>query len=156
MIKEQGTIIATDAVNQVAWVAVQKHTACGACKARAGCGHGKLADLLQTANSPQVSTLHLPLNSNQYFTAGDTVEVAIPEQGLLLASVLGYLLPLLGLLSGLLTSAAFDASEPLIILSSFFGLFAGLLLARMISNRYMRRGTLAPQLSKSSSITNLS
>ncbi|MGZ8225161.1 MAG: SoxR reducing system RseC family protein [Methylococcaceae bacterium] len=90
MIEESAVVVKID--NRQVWVTSAQSSACGGCSQKAGCTTQTLASIL---NKKPV-----PVDSNLSLTIGDTVIVAIDEGLLLRASILLYLLPLIGLFAG--------------------------------------------------------
>lgn len=96
MIEEIGVIKAVDGDH--IWVETQIKTTCGGCEANAHCGTGGMA----RAFTPKTQTLIF--RYPQPAQIGQRVKLGVPEQDLLGASVLVYLLPLLALLAAALVS----------------------------------------------------
>lgn len=116
MIEEIGTVVAVKGHHIE--VQTQIKTTCGSCEANDNCGTGVVA----RAFAPKQETLHL--TCEQPAEVGQQVRLGIPEETLLGASALVYLLPLLVLIvSAVSLSLLFEAllidSEPLLILGSF-------------------------------------
>lgn len=87
MLEETGIVVAID--NDQAWVQTIRKSACSSCEAKSGCGQGVLARISDgKANQVLVS------NSLE-LKVGDEVLIGIPEELLIKASVMVYLLPLL-------------------------------------------------------------
>jgi sigma-E factor negative regulatory protein RseC len=90
MIEEIGTITAVD--DDHIWVETQIKTTCQSCVANDDCGTGAVAK----AFSPK--TEQLILRCHDAAKVGQKVKLGIPEQHLLNASALVYLLPLMALI----------------------------------------------------------
>jgi sigma-E factor negative regulatory protein RseC len=90
MIEEIGTITALD--NDHIWVETQIKTTCQSCAVNDDCGTGAVAK----AFSPK--TEQLILRCHDAARVGQKVKLGIPEQHLLNASALVYLLPLVALI----------------------------------------------------------
>jgi sigma-E factor negative regulatory protein RseC len=90
VIEEIGTITAVEHSNnrQQIWVETQIKTTCGGCQANDDCGTGIVA----RAFSPKKE--QLILDCDQTVKVGQQVKLGIPEERLLSASALVYLLPL--------------------------------------------------------------
>ena len=71
---------------------------------------------------------------------GDRVAVSMPAASIALAAVLGYLLPPAGLLAGAVAAATSYGGDAAAVGGAAIGLFAGLLLARLIAHFTFRRG----------------
>ena len=145
MIKESGIIVSTHPEQDAVTIAVERASACGSCKARAGCQHG-LTDMFSSKQQVKRRNLITVPANQSTATIGQAVEIGVPEQGLVLASLTAYLVPLLSMLLAMLASYLITVNEGLIIFSSFVGLFAGLVLARMIGRQLSRRKCFMPQL----------
>ena len=95
MIVETGRIcrLEPDAV----WVETIQRTTCDSCNARHGCGQRVLSRL--AGGTTEIRVL-LPADSAQQFFVGQAVEIGIPEDVVVGGSLLVYLVPLAGLLTG--------------------------------------------------------
>jgi sigma-E factor negative regulatory protein RseC len=125
MIEETATVMRVD--GGLAWVApLPRDSACGRCSARAGCGTSVLGKL-----SPGVGLLEVdnPLDVRQ----GEQVVIGIPDRVLVRASLLAYLVPLVGLVGAALMAAGWGLGEGSRALAALAGLAAGLLLTRRLS-----------------------
>lgn len=87
MITETATVVAVNQ-DRVTVEAAIKST-CSSCQAQSDCGSG----VISRAMAPKVQ--HLEIETPMSVKVGDTVQVGIPEAGLLSASVWLYLVPLL-------------------------------------------------------------
>ncbi len=94
MIEEIGVIKAVD--QDHIWVETQIKSTCGSCQAESNCGTGTVAK----AFSPKTETL--VLRCAEKARVGQRVRLGIPEQALLGASALMYLLPLFALVGSAL------------------------------------------------------
>ena len=98
MLQEQGVVVAVEP--GAIWVETVRASTCGACKAKAGCGH----HLINEQQSGQRARLRVPsLDSHQ---VGDTVNVALPEGALMRGALWVYGLPLVLLFTGALLGSA--------------------------------------------------
>jgi sigma-E factor negative regulatory protein RseC len=98
MIEETGTVVAC--AGSFARVATQRRSACGGCVAQGACG----TSLLERALGRAPVQVHA-LNQVRA-VVGDRVVVGVSEQGLLAGAVALYLVPLLGLIGGLVLGAS--------------------------------------------------
>ncbi|WP_088332328.1 SoxR reducing system RseC family protein [Lacimicrobium sp. SS2-24] len=96
MIEELGTIKAVD--NDHIWVETMIKTTCGGCVANQSCGTGAVARTF----SPKTQTLIF--RCNKPAEVGQQVKLGIPEEALLGASALIYLVPLLVLVISALSA----------------------------------------------------
>jgi sigma-E factor negative regulatory protein RseC len=124
VIEEQGTVLAVS--GDLAEVACERRSACGACSVRNGCGTSLLEQLF--GRRSRVLDVRNPIGARP----GERVFIGIREDALVKAAVSAYLLPLLGMILGAvggewLSSAALPAWEQgLSILGGLAGLGAGL------------------------------
>ena len=118
-ITEQAIVLYRD--GDALWVAADKTSACGSCKAKSGCGTSLLAKLGE--HQVAVRAL-LPDNLQQEnFNEGDLIELAVDRYALVKVALIMYLLPLLGLVTGVLL--ALDQREAWVVLSAVAGLALG-------------------------------
>ncbi|MCG8391702.1 MAG: SoxR reducing system RseC family protein [Pseudomonadales bacterium] len=128
MLEEQGVVVAVEP--GAIWVETVRASTCGACQARAGCGH----HLINQQQSGQRARLRVP--SREIHQIGDTVTLALPEGALMRGALWVYGLPLVLLFAGALLGAALpveavDASAVL----GMGGLVLGFVVNRVISRR---------------------
>ena len=90
MIEEMGVITAIDTKDntQYVWIETQIKTTCGGCQANDNCGTGVIAKAL----TPKKEQLYLACEET--VNVGQQVKLGIPEENLLKASALVYLLPI--------------------------------------------------------------
>ncbi|MDF2177997.1 SoxR reducing system RseC family protein [Aliiglaciecola sp. CAU 1673] len=132
MIEEVGVIKAVDGDH--IWVETEIKTTCGGCVAQETCGTGAIA----RSFSPKKQTLIF--RCQQPAQVGQRVKLGVPEQDLLGASMLVYLLPLLALLgaafvSHLVLQMLSIQGEGWIILSSLSAMTLCFLAVRRNLNR---------------------
>lgn len=132
-LEEQGVVIHADA--REVRIRVQRQTTCAGCTARSGCGSGALAAWF--GRRP----LEIRLPNTAGLQAGDAVVLSMADQALVQVALLGYGLPLLGLLGlPLLWQGWFPASpEGLLILAGALGLGIGWRLAGWMSTHWRER-----------------
>ena len=113
---------------------LQRGSACGSCELSQGCGTGAIGRLLRRRSRPLV------IETDQNCEAGDEVQLLLPENSLVQASLLIYGLPLLSMVSaGLVASLAFD-SDWLVATVTIGGFVGGLAIAAIYANRLEQRG----------------
>ena len=95
MILETGTVVAVE--SDVLWVETIQKSACEVCVAEKGCGQKFLSKLAGKTTSIRVL---LDKQSQQKFSVGQSVTIGIPEDVIVLASLLVYLLPIFGAVAG--------------------------------------------------------
>ena len=130
MLEEQATVVALDA--RRVWLQIRASAVCGGCRARAGCGHGLMAEyfgrdeeLLATAR-PE----HWPS-----IAVGDRVRLLLPGHAALLGSMRGHGWPLLGLFGGAALGTVHPGGDPGTALGALLGLAGALLLSRFAPRR---------------------
>lgn len=97
MIEEIGTIVAAD--GKFIWVETQIKTTCGGCQANDHCGTGVVAK----AFAPKTDTLKLPCSEPA--EVGQQVKIGIPENRLVEASALVYMVPMITLVASALLAS---------------------------------------------------
>lgn len=105
-----------------------QRSACGACSARAGCGHR----LLGRFKTPTIKAA-LAADDAFNYAPGQYVEVGIQEDLIVRASLLLYLLPLLGLLLGAGLVDYWRGAEWVTISAGVIGFFTGAGLVKRMS-----------------------
>ena len=101
---------------------VVERTACGVC------GHGGHCGMSKHAVGGQAAVLNLPAPSG--LKAGDFVNVGLPESGLTLAALLGYLFPALATLAGALIGISSGGTDATTALGAAAGFAGSLVVAR--------------------------
>lgn len=119
MIEEQGRITGIQGTD--AWVQTLRQGACENCKIRTGCGQRVLAEL-SSSKASQVR-----VNNVLQAKPGDQVLLGMGEAALLRASLLVYLVPMLGLLGGAVMADRLlglgDAGTAMVALSAMLAAF---------------------------------
>lgn len=95
MITETGRVVAIEEGGL--WVETMRKTTCGSCAVQKGCGHGVL-NKLGSNRSNYIRVLYGDLP--HHFAIDDEVQIGIPEQIVVMASFVVYMVPLLLLLLG--------------------------------------------------------
>ncbi len=137
MIEEQAKVVAVD--GRLAEIVAERHSACGGCHVKSGCGTSLIASWL----SNRRLVFHLPNDVNA--KVGDTVIIGLEEGRLQKGSLLLYALPLGGLLLGAISGervflALTWSSELGGVLFGLLGLTAALVAVRRISIAASQRG----------------
>ncbi len=142
MFVEVGQVIAAE--DDTVWVQTQSKTGCSSCKVSSTCGSG----IVNKAFSHKVFVT--PLKNSLGAHINDEVEVGIPEDLVLKASLVVYLLPLLCLILALTLSSLFlpNLTELASIVSAVIGLTVGFLGVRWFANRQSAQQQLEPVLLK--------
>ena len=122
------------------WVAADKTSACGSCKAKSGCGTSLLAKL----GRDQVAVRALLPQHLQYshFAEGDEIELAIDRTAFVKVALVMYLLPLLSLMAAVVLTLGY--AEYQVAIAAFLGLLTGGWLASWMLKRWRNDERLQP------------
>jgi sigma-E factor negative regulatory protein RseC len=113
MIEEMGRVIAIEP--GYAWIETQVKTTCGSCVAQDNCGTG----LVAKAFTPKAD--HVKVAVPDKINVGQSVKIGIPEQQLLSASAMLYIVPLIALIIvATVLHLWLNLAEPVVIILSFF------------------------------------
>lgn len=145
MIEESAQI--TRVEGDSVWVEVNRHSACAACSAQAGCGQKRLIDWLP-AKRVEVGVAN---PSNLILSSGQTVVLGLEEGALVRASLLVYLTPLAGLILTVLILNFLKFSETFQILGAMLGLIVGFVITRVVSVRRLALGDFTPRILRTQS-----
>ena len=116
MLTESGRVV--DVGPSGVWVETIRQSACSGCRSQSGCGQKLLAEVGQGQRFEIKAANPLRL----VLQPGDKVELGIEEASFLQASVMVYLLPLLGLIVAAVLADTLGATEPLVISAGVSGL----------------------------------
>jgi len=109
----------------MAKVRVQRQSACDSCQLKSGCGQSTMTKLSAK------QCIDLEVRNTLGAGVDDRVLIAIPEEGLINASLIVYFLPLVLMVSFSIVTKIFISRQDLIIaLCGLVGLFLGFLVAR--------------------------
>ncbi|HMV63438.1 MAG TPA: SoxR reducing system RseC family protein [Zoogloea sp.] len=97
---------------------------CASCDHGAGCGVGRLAQ-------GQDSTL-LTVRADADYKAGDAVQVTLPERGMTLFAMLGYLFPAFVMMLGAALGMAVEGSDAAAALGAMGGFLGAMLILRIL------------------------
>lgn len=126
MIEETGRVVAVEE-NSV-WVETIRKSACDSCASQKGCGHSVLAKLGDGKNHVRVLTDHL---NDCPLAIGDDVIIGVPEDVVVIGSMIAYLMPLLCLLVFSVVGQLVWVSEGYTILAGMLGLGVGFVFVRL-------------------------
>ncbi len=141
MLEERALVIAVNEGS--ARVCTQRLSACDSCQLKSGCGTHSFAKL--SGNQ----SIELEVDNVLDAEAGDVVMVAIPEQGLLVASFMMYLLPLVTMLASVVAAQwFFAAGEGILLLSAAIGLGVGVLCVRRYSGKHEHDARFTPHMTR--------
>ncbi len=137
-IREQGVVVALVAGGVV--VETQRQTGCQSCAARGGCG----INLMQKALNRKQHQVRV--STDLALRLGERVELVLPASALVQASLMMYVLPLLGLMMGALAGQMLFAANPASIIGGALGFFLALLGLSRRQNGLFANGRYAPQV----------
>lgn len=126
MLSESATVVSVDPDG--AWVEARAKSQCGNCQARKGCGHSLLDALFVRSNRLKAYSGDGLLLKG--LKAGDPVTIGVPEQAVLVGSLLLYLFPLLSMLLPAMLFSTAGAPESLVIVAAAAGFALGLVILR--------------------------
>lgn len=130
MIEEAGQVVEVD--DDKVWVETVRSSACDTCKAQKGCGHG----LINKAAPGQ--TIRIAVEKSGFTVqSGDWVTFGVPEDTLVKASIIGYLMPIVLLIVGALAGKLL-LGETGSVLFGIGGLVVGFYLVRKLGRSALR------------------
>ncbi len=124
--KETATVIAIE--DDSIWVETQRQGSCNACAVKQGCGQGMMSQLVP-GREHYIRAL-VDREQRRQLAIGDRVEIVVPDELVLKASLIVYLLPLLMLLAGMFVGNGLLPGDPGSILGGALGLLLGAMLVR--------------------------
>jgi len=139
MLKETGRIVAIEP--DWVWVETISASSCGSCSAQKGCGQSLLAKW--AAKNSYIKVL-LNGRDPKSFKVNDSISIAIPENVVVMGSLLVYLLPVGLMLMGGLFGQSWFGSEAMSILGAVIGLLIGGLVVKIYSSFYTRDPRVQP------------
>lgn len=143
MVEERAVVLAVFGEHdEFARVKTQRQSTCSACEMKSGCGQHLVSKIVGGKG------LEIELENRLSARPGDVVMLSIPEQGVLKASALMFLLPLLIMLaSALLVSNLFNASDAIVAIAGLAGLGLGMLWVRHLAKQLEQDPTFKPRMS---------
>jgi sigma-E factor negative regulatory protein RseC len=139
-IRESGTVVAFIAGGVI--VETQRQTGCQSCASRGGCGINLMQKALNRKQHQVRVVTDLPLG------LGDYVQLVLPASALVQASLLMYVLPLLGLMIGALAGQMLFLANSASILGGVLGFGLALLWLSRRQNGLFAQGRYAPRVEK--------
>lgn len=124
-VERRGTVIGSHA--GIARIRLESAPGCAGCGSRGTCA--------SAPGTPQIVEVRLP----EAPAPGANVTLTLPESSVALASLMGYLLPAVGLLLGAVLASRFFAGDLAAVFGAAAGLAAGLLGVRLISGNFSHR-----------------
>lgn len=125
--KEKAVVIARE--EDCIWVETRRQSSCQSCSASKGCGQGLMSRLMP-GREHYLRVMDDRIDSDQ-LAIGETVEIDVPDQLILQASAIVYLVPLLMLLAGMFVGAWISPGDPGAITGGLLGLLLGAGLVRL-------------------------
>ena len=129
-LSEMGRVVAIE--SDAVWVEADRSAACGKCAARAGCGQGALAAMLQSSKGRVRAVSSDDLKAEQC-ALGEEVVIQVPESTLLSGTLMIYGLPLL--VATVAAVAASNAGDLASVAAFGAGLLVGFATLRWVSDR---------------------
>lgn len=124
-------------------VSAERQNACDSCNLKAGCGQSAMTKLASG------KCIELTVENDLQAKPGDLVLLSIPEQGLLAASLLVYLMPLLLMVGFSLFAKVYFASEDgVTAVVGIMALMIGFILARIYSDRHSHDQRFIPKIER--------
>lgn len=146
-ITEEPSLESSNILKKMARVKVQRTSSCESCSLKSGCGQSTLTKMSSN------HCLELDVENTLNAKSGDEVLIAIPESGLMTASLRVYFLPLLLMVLGAIVGDILDAnsgdvSELWTMLLALSGLILGFLWARSFSQKQSFHKDFLPKMTK--------
>lgn len=141
MILETGKIVSVEP--EGVWVETIQGSVCGSCKAEKGCGQSLMAKW--GARASYIWVLLEGRNPDDY-RVGDEIQIGIPEDIVVKASLLAYVMPLLLMLILTISAHYLFNSEGLTVIGALLGLVVGGFILRWHSARSRYDPRLQPVL----------
>lgn len=138
MLEENAIVV--DVERGMVELSTRAHSACGHCGASGSCAGGVLGELLGSRQN----RLYLP--NTLGLRAGERVVIGIPDGLLVRASLMAYLLPLIGLFAGALAASSPTAGDAAVAGAGLLGLGLGLLATWYITGGARARSAYRPQI----------
>ncbi len=131
--KERATVVALEEGS--VWVETQRQGSCDSCSASKGCGQGLMSRMMP---GREHYIRALPGDDpRQRLAVGDIVEIDVPDEVILRASMIVYMVPLSMLIFGMFVGAWMFPGDPGAIAGGLLGLLAGAGIVRW-HGRYVR------------------
>ncbi len=140
LIREYGTV--AEVTLGGVWVHTLRQSGCQSCSSQGNCGVSVLSGVLNRRHHRVWAATDVPLS------VGDQVQLVLPARALVQASLLMYLLPLLGLMLGAVLGQQLFSSDGASILGAVLGLLAPLIWLYFAPLKLARRGQFAPQVER--------
>lgn len=132
MIKESGRVVAVEQ-NHI-WLETIQRSTCGSCAGESTCGQNVLQRWMSRSRLLKVG---LENNESAHIKVNDVVTIGVPENLVVVNSLVLYCLPVIGLITGAGIANATIGGDGASVVGAIVGLCAGGLLVRAFS--WMRR-----------------
>lgn len=129
MILETGKIVSVE--SEGLWVETIQRSVCGSCKAEKGCGQSLMA---KWGGKSTYLWVLLDGRNAQDYQQGDEIQLGIPEDVMVQASLLAYVMPLLLMVLSTWAAHSLFGSEQLTALGALIGLIIGGVMLRWHSH----------------------
>ena len=129
MIEEHGRVVSVE--KRAVWIETARKSTCSSCSAKSGCGQ-HLIEKYRNSNSH--SYIRATIN-HQSVEQGGEVIIGIPENTLMKASMLVYLLPLLAMMLALWGASARDMGDLVTVALALLGLGLGFVPVRLFGQK---------------------
>jgi len=140
VIEERALVLSVQ--GNLARVKTQRQSACNACELQSSCGQSLISKMASGHG------IEMSVENRLSAQSGDVVLLAIPEEGLMKASVIMFLIPLLAMVVfALVAKSFFVLSDPWVALVGLVGLLVGFLWARIFSRRFQSDESFQPLMS---------
>jgi len=126
---EKARVLAVD--SDSLWVETFQVSTCGQCAANNACGQGVLGKWF--SRGPQCFRISCEKGEADLLTVGQWVDIAIQDSAIIKASMISYLLPLLGLIAGAALAESLKSSELVVLIAAAGGFFGSLFLSHRIN-----------------------
>lgn len=123
-----------------ALVRAEQQSSCAHCGSHSECGTSVLSKAFGKRN------YQVEIVAQQPLQAGEWVVIGVPEQGLVLASLLVYILPLLGVIIGAVLGEQLASGDGMSILGAAVGMVLCLIAARVVLQMTRHRKQLEPAI----------
>lgn len=124
--KEQAVIVALE--GDSVWVQTRRQSSCNSCTASDGCGQGLISRVLP--GREQCIRALVDRRLHPQLALGDIVSITVPDEAILQASLVVYLVPLLTLVMGMFGGNFLMPGDGGAITGGLFGLLIGAVVVR--------------------------
>ncbi|BCE01018.1 SoxR reducing system RseC family protein [Marinicellulosiphila megalodicopiae] len=129
--------------NQITLQTVRS-ASCQSCKAKSGCGQALLSKIGD--EEQQVKKNNITIFSDETVSIGEEVELILPENSLVLAALIMYLMPLLMMMFFALTASLLNLHDVAVSLIGLIGLAMGFASITLLNNQINTGENFEPKL----------